>query len=132
MIKREVRKLAWEGEQEVFTNEQTGDEYRRIVGGLAWPHGEKPGYAVVVAEALKEDPQPKERPIWVIKEIEDHDILNLLRYCQDLQESFMVQDWYGNTGDKAMMANLYHLNREAGKRDRFAFKTPPYANDPNG
>ena len=95
MIKREVRKLAWEGEQEVFTSEQTGDEYRRIVGGLAWPYGEKPGYAVVVAEALKEDPQLKERPIWVIKEIEDPDILNLLRHCRDLQEPFMVQDWYG-------------------------------------
>lgn len=35
MIKREVRKIGWKGEQEVFTNQKTGDEYRRIVG--AWP-----------------------------------------------------------------------------------------------
>jgi len=112
MIKREVRKLRWEGEQEVFINQDTGEEYRRIVGGLAWNYGEKPGYAVVVAEALKEDPQLKDRPIWVIKEIEEPDILNLLGYCRDMQEAFKVQNWYGNTADKAMMANFYHLSRK--------------------
>jgi len=132
MVKREVRKIDWEGEQEVFINQDTGDEYRRVVGGLAWPHGGKPGYAVVVAEAFKEDPQIKNRPLWVIKEIEESNILNLLRCCQELQEPFKVQDWYGNTSDKAMMANFYHLNREAGKRDRFTFKTAPYANEPKG
>ena len=103
-----------------------------MVGGLAWPHGGQPGYAVVVAEALKEDPQLKDRPLWVIKEIEESDILNMLRYCRDLQEPFMVQDWHGNTGDKAMMANFHHLNRETGKRDRFSFRSAPYANEPNG
>lgn len=86
---------------------------------------------MAVAEALKEDPQLKNRPIWVIKEIEDPDILNLLRYCQDLQEALEVPDWYGNTGDKAMMANFYHLSRKQGKA-RFSFKAAHYANEPNG
>ena len=131
MIKREVRKSAWAGEQEVFINQDTGDEYRRIVGGLAWPYGKKPGYAVIVAEAMKEDPQLKDRPIWVIKEIEEPDILVLLRYCQDTQEPFMVQSWHGNTGDKAMMANFYHLSREQGQ-GRFTFRMAPYASKPNG
>jgi hypothetical protein len=123
MIKQEVHELRWQGEQ---------DEYRRVVGGLAWPYGEKPGYAVVVAEALKEDPQLKDRPLRVIKEIEESDILNLLGYCQDLQKALKVQNWYGNTGDKAMMANVYHINRASAERNRFAFKTAPYANEPNG
>jgi hypothetical protein len=132
MINRIIRKIPYGGEVTVFVNDENEREYRRMVGGLAWPHGEKPGYAIVVAEAYVEDPQLKDRPIWVIREIEESDILNLLRYCQELHEPFKVQDWYGNTSDKAMMANFYHINRGSAERNRFAFKTAPYANEPNG
>ena len=54
---------------ESFTDDQPGAKYRRIVGGLAWPDGAKPGFALVIAEDFEEDPNLKDYRLWVLKEV---------------------------------------------------------------
>lgn len=131
MITRKVRKERWGGEQEVFIDEITGQEYRRIVGGLAWPFGGKPGFAVVVGEALQEDPATKARKLRVLAEVEEHDAGNLLRRCQEWRGRYKVGDWLGDTFNQPMMWILRSFN-ENMEGERLSIRTVTQASDPGG
>lgn len=117
---------------ESFTDEQTGAKYRRIVGGMAWPDGGKPGFAVVIAEDFEEDPNLKDRRLWVLREVEESDVAGLVRCCQDFRETFQAKEWFGNRRNESMKAVLYHLQKDVGLKNRFSFSPGPHADDPQG
>jgi len=128
VIERKTKKKLWEGEIEFFLDRATGEEYRRIVGGIAWPYAKKLGFAVVVAEILKKDPATKAHHLRVLVEIEDFDVGILLRRCQELTSQSRVQEWFGDTFNRPMMAYVYHFNKESGQ-ESFSFRTAPHADD---
>jgi len=134
MIFQKIERAAEIGEPgiESFTDDQTGAKYRRIVGGLAWPDGAKPGFALVIAEGFKEDPNLKDRHLWVLREVEESDVATLVRLCQDLRETFHAKDWFGNIRNNAMRAVLYHLQKDLDYKDRFSFSPAPHADDAQG
>jgi hypothetical protein len=109
-----------------------GRQYGRIVGGLAWPQGGKPGYHVVIAENLGEDIRLKARLMTVIKEAETVDVAGLVRFCQDRQAECQVQDWYGNTENKPMMAVFYQLTQDEPSQRQFNLCRASHAGDPQG
>jgi hypothetical protein len=133
MIERKMERAEEPGEPgiESFTDDQTGAKYRRIVGGLAWPDGGKPGCAVVIAEDFDED-QHKDRHLWVLKELEAPDVAELVRGCQDIRDTFHAREWFGNIRNNAMRAVLYHLQKDVDLKDRFSFSPAPHADDPQG
>lgn len=134
MIKCEVKPGEDVGDPgiESFTDDQTGAKYRRIVGGMAWPDGGKPGFAVVIAEDFDEDQNLKDRHLWVLREVEETDVATLVRRCQDLRETFHAKEWFGNRRNESMRAFLYHLQKDVDFKDRFSFSPAPHADDPQG
>lgn len=117
---------------ESFTDDQTGAKYRRIIGGLAWPDGGKPGFALVIAEDFEQDPNLKDRHLWVLREVEEADVASLVRLCQDLRDTFHAKDWFGNIRNNSMRAIFYHLQKDLDYKDRFSFSPAPHADDPQG
>ncbi len=134
MLKRNVERNgdSWEPAVESFTDDQTGAKYRRIVGGLAWPYGGKPGFAVVIAEDFEEDKSLTGRHLWVLNELEAPDVADLVGRCQDLRDTFQARDWFGTLRNKSMLAVLYHLQKDLGHKDRFSFSPAPHADDSQG
>ena len=102
------------------------------MGGLAWPDGAKPGFALVIAEDFEEDPNLKDYRLWVLKEVEESDVAGLVRLCQDLRDTFNAKDWFGNIRNNSMRAILYHLQKDLDYKDRFSFSPAPHADDAQG
>jgi hypothetical protein len=134
MIQRKMETVGEPGEPgvESFTDDQIGGKYRRIVGAMAWPFAAKQGFAVVIAEDFDEDPNLKARHLWVLQEVEEIDVADLIRRCQDFRETFQAKHWVGNTRNKSMMSVLYHLGKKWDHKERFSFNAAPHADDPQG
>jgi hypothetical protein len=116
---------------------KTGKEYgeRRIIGGLAWPHIEKPGFAVVVAEERFLDMDLDARHIRVLAEVEAAgaaDLNRLFRRCLEFQERCLgAVRWFGDTGNLPMMDFLRRFNDEQGE-NKLSLFAGKYIDDPNG
>lgn len=91
-----------------FLDKETGDRYSRLVGGLAWP-GIQPGFAVVIAEDLKEDETLKKRHLRVLTEYESHNPSGLIRRAKEYQTAYSVGQFFGDTQNEAMM-NIMQRN----------------------
>jgi len=109
-----------------------GRQFGRIVGGLAWPHGDKLGFAVVIAENRSEDLNLRVRPITVIKEAETSDVADLVGRCQDWQAECQVQEWFSNTENKPLIAAFYQLTQDQPSQRRFDLFRASHAGDPHG
>ena len=105
------KKLAPDGS--IFYKEKE-KEYRRIVGGLAWP-GVKPGFAVVVAEGL-EDPTSRLRPYYVLGEAEERGMAELFLKCLLLGMRWKVEEWYGQADNIPMMTIISQLREQVSRR----------------
>lgn len=90
------------------------EEYRRIVGGLAWP-GVKPGFAVVVAEG-HEDPASRLRPYYVLGEAEERGMAELFLRCLLLGMRWKISEWYGQADNIPMMTIVGRLSEQVSRR----------------
>ena len=88
--------------KEWFENIETGEEYRRIVGGLAWP-GHKPGFSVILGEELEENKKLKLRHLRVLAEAEDFVVEALLRKSCELAKEYSVDRFLGDIQNEGMM-----------------------------
>jgi hypothetical protein len=109
-----------------------GREFKRIVGGLAWPHSGKPGFTVVIGENLIEDIKLRVRHLTVIKEMETIDVAGLVRQCQDWQAECLVEDWFGNRENKPMWAIYSQITKDEPNQRRFNLFPASHAGDPQG
>jgi len=116
---------------------KTGKEYgeRRIIGGLAWPHVNKAGFAVMVAEERELDRGLNARHIRILAEVETadtSDLNGLFRRCIELQdESERSIRWFGDTANTPMMDLLRKFNEGQG-RERLSLFPGKYINDFHG
>ena len=97
-----------------YHNKETGDqyrEYRRIVGGIAWPCGGKKGFAVVLAEDKSEDPVLKTRPLRLLDEHPNLSPGDLIRRCSDFQGEYQVEEWLGDDTHRGYMNVLSRQNK---------------------
>lgn len=97
-------------------------EYRRVVGGLAWP-GAKPGFACVVAEGFK-DRTLRDYPYYVLAEVEDMGVERLLQKVFDLQCRWKVEEWFGQI-EQAMMHFVYGFNAQQEDRKMEGVRVQP-------
>jgi hypothetical protein len=123
MIKQKIETNFY-GEQAYLEDDQTGNEYQRIVGGLGFSCGDKPGFAVIVGEERVKKYHRKPN-FWVLTEHEDFNVSNLLLACTALGRKFHVSQWYGDTGNRPMMEFVYKL------KIPLSLTSAPFIDDPN-
>jgi hypothetical protein len=121
MIKR---KIDFAGETKYFLNEETGHQYSRIVGGVAWPFGDRAGFLVAIAETLP--PKPNHKPhFYVLGAHEDFNVSNLLNACIAFKSKFFIRQFYGDTNNEPFMDNYFKL------KISFPLTSAPFIDDPN-
>jgi hypothetical protein len=92
--------------------------YRRILGGLAWPHGSLPGAAVVVAEEHIPDTKCDGKcHLLVLAEAEEGDMPDLYARCLEMQREHGATAWLGFP--EHPLAEYFHKrNRAQGIRSQ--------------
>ena len=77
---------------------ETKHVYRRIICGLGWPYGNRPGFVAVVAEDFDRDHAIEHSPrqFHVLDEHESPEIESLHRHCLKFIKKFHLEEIYGN------------------------------------
>lgn len=109
---------------ESYYQDDNGDQYRRLVGGIGWPYGGQPAFAVVVAEDQSEVPQFK-----VLKGMEDHNALTLMETLKGVEVEYPVSRWYGCQTNRVMMQLLFEFNKGREQSGQFKFQGAPLAGE---
>lgn len=109
----------------------TGREYRRVVGGLAWPFESKSGYAVVLGETRVEDPEQHQHRVFVIGETEAEDFQELLSRVSMLQDRTLCKEWMTPMRNKGVLiVDDYNEEHRYRLRKRpIELATPPMFDD---
>lgn len=127
MIKRKVVH-GFYGDSELFLDDESGVEYQRIIGALAWPAGSKSAFAVVVGESKQTEKKNGYKPglhYHVLSQCEFYTPEDVLRRCATLNRSHHVQAWYTDTSNEPMMKLFYRL------RIPISLTDAPFAQDPD-
>lgn len=82
-----------------FRNTESGEEYYYIIGSIAFPVGNAPGFAVVIG-VLKEAEHDEAPRIVVLEEIEEKDLVTLLTRCEKIRWKWgyphLLSYWVGD------------------------------------
>ena len=93
------RKMYREGRYkfERFEDAETGDLYRRIYCGFAWPFSARAGFICVLAEDYKQDYslQFGPRHLRILDEFESSNLEELHRRCRQIKEGFDLKQILG-------------------------------------
>ena len=111
-----------------FLDAEPDHLYRRIVGGIGWT-GKRPGFSVVVGEDLKTDDAGLHH-LFIIKEYEAEDTVDLLRNSLALTGYYKVKPWSADTGNKVEMGFLEKMNRGINYRLGLIVDKGPFSDDP--
>jgi len=118
-----------------YTNQKLGQEYReyrRIIGGIAWPYGMKSGFSLVIGEDRFEDKTLKKRHYHLLAEAENIDPIDLLKKSFELQGQYLVNFWYGDSKNEPMMEFVFEINKKRDKKIKgFYITDAPYLEDPH-
>lgn len=93
-------------------------DYRRICGGVAWPHGDQPGFLCVISEDDNTDPRLRLRHYWILTEFENKDVDRLVKRMYDLQNRYLISQWYGDTDNVLMMHFVDRFNRRLSRKKK--------------
>jgi hypothetical protein len=123
---------AYLGKTPVYLHPEADRDYRRVVGGLAWPFPPRPGFLVVLAEDLRADKQSGLRSLWVIAEKEAEGIMEMHRHCLELSALYQAGPWYGNPANRTLMNLFNRQNREMteARVKPLVLMAAPYHDDP--
>jgi hypothetical protein len=104
-----------------WADEQKGVCYRRICGGLAWPHTllNRPGFGVIVGEEFNDQgpnrmPDKEDVVMHVLAEVERVNFNEFMSECAGLAQKV----WYCSPYDMAttgLLAQFIRTERDAGK-----------------
>lgn len=107
-----------------FFQDEDGSMYTRLVGGIGWPHGGQPAFAIVLAEGQEELPHYK-----VIHSFKDHNALKLMESCKGVELTYPVSCWYGNHLNRVMMQLMFEFNKGKEGPDKLKFQGAPLAGE---
>ncbi len=130
---RRLDREQW-GNEFLYLDRTADRVYRQVAGGLAWPTGPKPGFLVVVGEEGRRELQTGQRVLWVLAEQEAGSLADMYRHYRELSEKFLLREWYGDPGNKAMMHLFRQQTREV-QGEKFmplVVLGAPYRDDPQG
>ena len=119
MIEERTKPSFWRGQPAPYYRDtETGRDYRRFFGGMAWPDIQ-PGFIVIVGEELDADKSLDEHKCWILAEYESPNPSTLIRRCKEYEGLFRAYSIYGDTHNRAMMAFLHN-----GKIDLYLADAP--------
>jgi len=101
-----------------YYDPQNEREYRRVIGGIGWPSGEKPGFVCIVGENEHERKRLKQRDYYVVTEHSDHDVEKLVNRCYDFQNKYLVETWYANADNVLMIYFVDRFNEKLSKKKK--------------
>ncbi len=113
------------GEILYYLDNMNNREFRRIWGGLAFPTGITPGFALLVAEDRFRHRGYPHHLYHAILEIEDADISSLLDQCLGIATKLIIDDWRTNTENQADMAWVQKYNTERRLANMPQFRPRP-------
>ena len=117
MIERKTLKTPAGESKEYYCQAEPYFEYRRIIGGIAFP-AQDMGFIVVVGEDYRKDPTLELRHYRLLDEHEDADVQALIKKLYDYQNIYKVQNWYGDSSDEINMKFISKFNQSLGPRKR--------------
>lgn len=85
-------------------------EICRLAGGLVFPQGRNPGYALLAMMLKDFEPGFQDRRIFTLEDLETDDTDALIRWCAELSRTLRA-GWYGNVLSTPTMASLEMWNR---------------------
>ena len=96
-----------------FVNQESGEEYYAITGGLSFPRLHTPGFSVIVA--VVKDEQNLESPILkVVEEIEEQDLNSLFGACEKVRHRWgypkNLELFYGDP--ERFQQSLFNFNKK--------------------
>jgi len=111
-----------------FLDDEPEHEYRRIVGGIGW-EGKRPGFSVVLGEDFKTDDAGIHH-LFILKEYESSDTVDLLKRCLIFTRHYKVKPWSADTENKIEMGFLDKLNKGINYRFQLLIDKGPFSDDP--
>ncbi len=107
-------------------------QYRRLVGGLAWPFGvEKPGCVVLLAEGRNFSQDTQNRWVWVVGEFVDSSTQELLRMLGMMDDQVYGIDWVADMRDPHfMLIEQWNEDRLFERKKPIVFYNPPEIDKP--
>lgn len=84
------------GSDRYFRNTETGEEYRRIYGGFAFPSGSREGFAVIVAEDRYLDPEVHQRLYKILTYYESNSVIDLVDRCLEFKTVYRSDPLFGD------------------------------------
>lgn len=109
-----------------YLNRETGEKWRRIVGGIGWPQAGQEGVGIVIGETVIEPYAYK-----ILASVTDHNAMTLLEKCKALEGGYPVKGWHGNAFNQAMMFLHYEFNKGRAFEDKLTFAGAPLAGEKN-
>lgn len=113
MIEQKTLTTLMGTQKEFFWDPAKPAEYRRVIGGVAFP-AEDAGFIVVIAEDYHEDPTLKLRHFRLLDEYEGNNVQALIQKLYDFQNVYAVQNWYGDSENEMMMKFISNFNQKLG------------------
>jgi len=105
-------------------------EYRRVVGGVAWPVANSLGFVCVLAEDDHAHPRLKTRICRVLDEFESLDVDRIIKRLYDFQNRYLLTPWYGDCSNNMMGYLVDQFNRNLGLRKKAIYvEEAPFADD---
>ncbi len=89
----------------------TGQSFRRLEGGLAWP-GDGPGFGLVVGEASVLDRTVGRFPFHVLYEFEELDLIGLISRAIETTREYQVDIWHGDRSDRVALSLLMEQQQD--------------------
>jgi len=105
-------------------------EYRRVVGGVAWPVANSLGFVCVLAENNSIDPRLKTRHYKILDEFESLDVDKIIKRLYDFQNRYLLTPWYGDRSNDMMGYLIDQFNRGLGSKKKAIYiEEAPFAED---
>jgi len=132
MIEKKYIETPLGSKRSFFYDDTNLKEYRRIVGGLAWPSGDKPGFLCVVGEDDHKIPRLKTRAYWLLAEYKTNNVDKLVKRCYDLQNRFLISTWFSAVNDVIMMNFVDKFNSKLSKKKKAIYLSEaPFVGEPH-
>ena len=98
--------------RDFFLDISNNREYRRVVGGVAWPYKEQQGFLCVIGESDHVTHRMRTRFNYLLAESQINEIDKLIKQMYDIQNKYLVQTWYSDTENLTMMHFVDKFNEK--------------------
>jgi len=105
-------------------------EYRRIVGGVAWPYKDQPGFLCVIGESENKTRRLNLRFNYLLVESQNKEVDKLIKKMYDFQNRYLVQPWYGDVENLSMLHFVDQFNERLPKEKKGIYiSAAPFVED---